>query len=120
MGQKIDLLLTETIEAIAIATFLPGLEKLFHIQNAIRKMDTLKIFLQLLWESKSLDDKKFITLSEKAVEIGRMLGGWYGKVVKQNSPQNIKERKKESCGADERTPTHDPDSTACQDCRSSY
>lgn len=74
---------------IAMATFLPRQEKLPYIKVAIRKMDALKIFLQLLWESKSLDNKKYILLSEKAFEIGRMLGGWNGQVLKQNSPQDI-------------------------------
>ena len=44
-------------------------------------MDLLKIFIMLLWETKSLDDKKYIELSEKLDEIGRNLGGWLGKVI---------------------------------------
>ena len=42
----------------------------------------------ILWETKSLDNKKYIVLSEKIQEIGRMLGGWHGQVIKQNSPKN--------------------------------
>ena len=53
---------------------------------AIRKTDTLKILLMVLWETKSLDDKKYIALSVKIDEIGRMLGGWSGQLTKQNSP----------------------------------
>lgn len=40
----------------------------------------------VLWETKSLDDKKYIALSVKIEEIGRMLGGWNGQLSKQNSP----------------------------------
>lgn len=40
----------------------------------------------ILWESKSLDNKKYIALSVKIDEIGRMLGGWNGQLTKQNSP----------------------------------
>ncbi|MEK7664413.1 MAG: four helix bundle protein [Patescibacteria group bacterium] len=58
---------------------------------AIRKLDTLKVFLMILWETKSLDDKKYIALSLKLDEIGKNLGGWMGQINKQNSP--IKERK---------------------------
>jgi hypothetical protein len=32
--------------------------------------------LNLLWETKNLDSKKYIALSEPLFEIGRMLGGW--------------------------------------------
>lgn len=52
---------------------------------AIRKLDTLKILLLILWETKSLDTKKYAALSIPLEEIGRMLGGWNGQLVKQNS-----------------------------------
>jgi hypothetical protein len=85
LGQKIDILLTEIIEAISAASFLARPEKLPYIRLAIRKTDALKIFFVLLWETKSLDNKKYISLSEKMNEIGKMLGGWNGQLVKQNS-----------------------------------
>jgi len=61
------------------------LEKLPYVRLAIRKIDTLKIFLMILWETKSFDNKKYITLSSKLDEVGRMLGGWHGQLLKQNS-----------------------------------
>ncbi len=36
----------------------------------------------ILWETKSLDDKKYIGLSEKLEEVGKMLGGWNGQLTK--------------------------------------
>jgi len=86
LGQKIDILFVEVIEAISIATFLSKEEKHLWVRLAIRKVDTLKILLMILWETKSLDDKKYITLSIPIDEIGRMLGGWSGQLTKQNSP----------------------------------
>ncbi|MFQ5662184.1 MAG: four helix bundle protein [Candidatus Paceibacteria bacterium] len=86
LGQRIDNLFVETIEAITIASFLSKSEKHPWVRLAIRKMDTLKILLMVLWETKSLDNKKYITLSMKVDEIGRMLGGWNGQLLKQNSP----------------------------------
>ncbi|MDO8493350.1 MAG: four helix bundle protein [bacterium] len=84
----------EVIEAIAIAGFLSPEDKQPWIRVAIRKVETLKILLIILWETKSLDDKKFIALSVPMDEIGRLLGGWNGQVMKalqkiqhkQNSP----------------------------------
>ncbi len=61
-------------------------EKLPYVRLAIRKVDTLKIFLMILWETKSIDNKKFITLAVKTDEIGKMLGGWNGQLQKQISP----------------------------------
>ena len=39
-------------------------------------MDLLKFFLQVAWEIESLDNKKYISLSEKMGDAGKMLGGW--------------------------------------------
>ena len=93
LGQKIDTLFIEVIEAIAIATFLSREEKLPWVRLAIRKTDTLKILLMVLWEAKSIDNKKYLALSVKVEEIGKMLGGWSGQLAKQNSPV-VKTREK--------------------------
>jgi len=77
----------EIIEAISIASFLSREEKPPWVRLAIRKTDTLKILLMVLWEIKALDDKKYIALSTGIDEIGKMLGGWNGQLIKQNSPK---------------------------------
>lgn len=82
LGVKVDKLFVEIIEAISVAGFLGKEEKQPWIRLAIRKSDTLKIMLMVLWETKSLDDKKYIALSEKIDEIGRNLGGWNGQLTK--------------------------------------
>ena len=86
LGEKIDNLFTDAIEAIIAGSFLGQMEKLPYVRLAIRKMDTLKIFLMLLWETKSVNNEKYIALSIEINEIGRMLGGWSGQLKKQNSP----------------------------------
>lgn len=86
LGEKIDHLAVECIEAVSVAAFLSREEKTPYVRLAIRKLDTAKILLMILWETKSLDTKKYIALSEKLAEIGRMLGGWNGQLTKQNSP----------------------------------
>ena len=86
LGQKIDFLFVEIIEGTSIASFINKTEKLPWINFSIRKLDTLKILLMVLWETKSLDNNKYIILSTKLEEIGKMLGGWNGQIQKQNSP----------------------------------
>lgn len=75
----------EAIEAIVSATFLSKSEKQPWVRLAIRKLDTLKVLLLILWETKSLDTKKYAALSLPLEEIGKMLGGWNGQLTKQNS-----------------------------------
>jgi hypothetical protein len=85
LGLKIDSLFVETIEGVSVASFLNKENKLPWIQFSIRKIDTLKILLIVLWETKSIDTKKYIAISLQLEEIGKMLGGWNGQIQKQNS-----------------------------------
>jgi len=91
LGQKIDCLLVEIIEAVATASFLVRQEKLPYVRRAIQKLDAMKILLMVLWEIKSLDNKKYAALSKLLDEIGKMLGGWNGQLTKQNSPKQGRE-----------------------------
>lgn len=76
LGQKIDSLFLEVIEKIIEASHSDKTEKQIFLKIASSKLDLLKFFLQVSWEIKSLDNKKYILLSEKLDEIGKMLGGW--------------------------------------------
>src|SRR3989338_3543350 len=85
LGHRIDTLFIEIIEAIATASYISREEKLPFVRTAIRKLDTLRVLLMILWETHSIDDKKYIALSLPIDEIGKMLGGWSGQLKKQNS-----------------------------------
>lgn len=76
LGTKIDSLFIEVLELLYIASRLSREQKLPALKKASLKLDVLKFFLHVAWESKALDTKKYITLSEQLVEIGRMIGGW--------------------------------------------
>jgi len=85
LGNKIDELFLQVVEAIITASFLTSKEKLPLIGKASTKLDMLKFFLQIAWEIKAIDNKKYILLSERLYEIGRMLGGWQKHLLKQTS-----------------------------------
>lgn len=76
LGAKIDALFLEVIENIIKAGYSNKVEKEIFLRRTSAKLDLLKFFLQLVWEIKALENKKYISLSEKLDEIGRMLGGW--------------------------------------------
>ena len=42
----------------------------------------LKFFLQIAWEIKALDNKKYILLSDNLNKLGKMLWGWLKTVQK--------------------------------------
>ncbi|MBI4095050.1 MAG: four helix bundle protein [Candidatus Liptonbacteria bacterium] len=84
LGTKIDGLFVETVELIFTATYLGKSQKFPYVQNAATKLDLVKFFLQILWEINALDNKKYIRISEKLNEIGRMLGGWNRQLNREN------------------------------------
>ncbi len=85
LGGRIDSLFVEVIEAISCASFLPKTEKQPYVRLAIRKLDTLKILLLVLWETGSLENKKYAALSVSLDDAGPMLGGWSGQLMRQNN-----------------------------------
>ena len=87
LGQRIDNFFIEIIESIATASYIAREEKLPFVRASIRKLDTIKILMMILWETKSFDDKKYIALSMPIDEIGKMLGGWSGQLQKQTLPK---------------------------------
>ena len=100
LGQRIDTLFIHALEAVATASFLPPDKKQSYVQIAIRKVDTVKLLLLMLWETKSLNDKKYTALSLELDDAGRQLGGWNGQLTKtirpahgkQNSPASANRR----------------------------
>ena len=85
LALKIDTLFIELIEMCASASFVQKHDKIPYLRTAIRKLDTLKILLMILWETRSIDTKKYELLAVPLEETGRMLGGWLGQTEK-NSP----------------------------------
>jgi hypothetical protein len=76
LGEKINDLFIELSELVLTASYTAKELKGPVVQRASVRLDTLKFFLQIGWELKAFDNKKFIELSQPLVEIGKMLGGW--------------------------------------------
>lgn len=87
MGAKIDNSFLDVIELLFLAQITNQNNKLPTLQKASSKLDLLKFFLQITWELKVLDNKKYIILSKPLNEIGRMLGGWL-RTTEKKTPAN--------------------------------
>ncbi|HEY4511346.1 MAG TPA: four helix bundle protein [Candidatus Paceibacterota bacterium] len=85
LGNRIDKLFIEAIEATATAAFLPPQEKVAWVRLALRKTDVIQVLLLICLETDSFEEKHFVDVSMKLAEIGKDLGGWNGKLTKQNS-----------------------------------
>lgn len=85
IGAKIDIVFIETAEATFKAIQSNRENKLNYVEQSSTKLEILKFLLQVAWETKALDNKKYINLSEQLNEVGRMIGGWMKKLQKENS-----------------------------------
>lgn len=86
LGYKADCLFLEIIEIILTAIYAPKPIKLSLIEKAINKIDLLKFFMQLSWETKTMDNKNYILLSEEIFDLGKVMGGWKKKISQKNPP----------------------------------
>ena len=84
LGFKIDSLFVEIIEILYEAQYATFRRKQPYLDKASSKLDTLKFFLQILWEIDGIDNKKYIHLSNHLDEIGKMLGGWIKDTTSKN------------------------------------
>ncbi len=75
-GRKIDSLFLDTLELLFRAQYAKPEDKIKYLIAVIGKTDLLKFFLQIGWENRLFDERKYIGLSQELQEIGRMLGGW--------------------------------------------
>ena len=88
LGLRLDNLFVEVIENIAIAKFSVSTAKLPFIITAISKLDLVNLLLTILWETKSLQPERYLELSKKLDEIGKMMTSWKNSLAtpKTNSP----------------------------------
>ena len=76
IGQKIEQSFLDVLELTFTSSYLPLEPKIVILSRAISRLDILKFFLQLAWESKIIPTAKHAELTLKLAEIGRQLGGW--------------------------------------------
>lgn len=92
IGSKIDILFLEAIEYAFLASYTHTEEKRLLLNKSISKVDLVKLLLQLSWEIKALDNKKYAYLAEYFAEIGKMLGGWK-RQLQNKTPEIISQEK---------------------------
>jgi len=87
LGVKVDDLFIDCLSHALRARYSNGDVKYQYIDKLVISFDSLKFFLQVLWDLKILDNSKYSYLSQHLAEIGKMIGGWQ-KYVKKETPPN--------------------------------
>jgi len=76
VGQKIQNTCLDLLENLIYASRTDRKNKLGFLEQSAAKLDLLKLLLRLVEDVKAIPTKKYLILSEKLQEIGKMLGGW--------------------------------------------
>lgn len=74
--QRSEEMLLDLFKEILLASKSQRMEKVAILEHASTNLNLLRVFLRLMKEVKTIDNKKYITLESSVDEIGRMLGGW--------------------------------------------
>lgn len=93
VGTKIDTQFLELLEILRRATYTKTEQKITLLQHALIRIDSVRFFLQLSWEMQLVSNKKYISISEKIDEIGRMVGGWKKGLKTKTSLLNNREER---------------------------
>lgn len=64
------------MEGLLNANQLPNSLKKTALTSVSSKLDALRLLVRLAFETKCIDQQKYLTLLENLQEIGKMLGGW--------------------------------------------
>lgn len=76
LGDRIDSRFIQTLELLTTASYQSTQEKLPTLARAVVSLDTLKFLVQIAWELRVLDAKKYEDLAERLRKVGQQAGGW--------------------------------------------
>ena len=76
LGVKIESVILEILSYTISASYKPKHNKRELLIKASDSADILKILVRLTHETGSLNKQKYLTIEEKLIEVGKMIGGW--------------------------------------------
>ena len=92
IGNKIDALFLEILELLRKSVYSPLNKKVFLIEQALEKIDSLRFFFQLAWETQLVSSKQYISLGNEIENLGKMVGGWKKGLINKTSAIKAEER----------------------------
>lgn len=87
IGNKVDQLFLELLELLRKAGYTPINKKIILLESVSEHIDSLRFFIQLLWELRLISNPQYISLAADMEDLGKMVGGWKkGLLQKQIKP----------------------------------
>ena len=84
MGQMMEKTLLSILEEIFLANSMPKIIKEPCLQKLNAKTELFKTLIRISFELNLLSSNQYLTISEKTIEIGKMIGGWIKYVKDEN------------------------------------
>ena len=76
LRKSAEITILEILELIVIASRQRKPDKFQTLLQAVRKLDTLKVFADMAKELKTVKEDKYEQIQESLSSVGKMLGGW--------------------------------------------
>ena len=76
LGSRIQQTALEILTLVLKANHAQGYKRSVALDECSLAVDTLKILIRLAKDTKAMQEKHYLALSVRLVEVGKMLGGW--------------------------------------------
>jgi hypothetical protein len=86
LRKSAEITILEILELIVIATRQAKLDKKQTLKQALRKLDTMKVFADMASQLDLVKEPKYNKIQEDLNSIGAMLGGWLKSVSAAEAP----------------------------------
>ena len=93
IGARVDNLFLEILEFIRKAIYTPVDKKIILLEKISKRIDSLRFFVQLLWETRLIPDKQYISIATDVENIGKIIGRWKKGLINKISAFKAEERK---------------------------
>lgn len=76
LGVQCEAAILRVLADIISASKAPRDRRADFLDSAIRELNMVRVYIRLAKDIKALDMNGYVVLEERAIEIGKMLGGW--------------------------------------------
>ena len=93
IGNKIDVLFLRILELLRKSMYAPINKKVVLLEEVTDHIDSFRFFFQLLWETKLISDKEYISFGSEIENLGKIVGGWKKGLINKTSTVKAEERR---------------------------
>ena len=93
IGNKIDILFLRILELLRKSAYTPIAKKVILLEEVSDHIDSFRFFFQLLWETKLISHKEYISFGTEIEGLGKIVGGWKKGLLNKTSTIKAEERR---------------------------